>query len=204
MLKLDHIAIACEDLAAGRAQLETVLGVPLEPGGRHERFGTHNLLLGLWGGLYLELIAIDPAASAPDGPRWFDLDAFRGETRPVAWICAAPSLDAAIANFPVDPGRPNALSRGDLRWRMAVPEDGRLPFDTLFPALIEWQDGAHPASHLPDRGCAMDQLIVRHPQAQALAEMLSDHLDDDRVTFDQGAPALSVTIATPRGACRLG
>jgi hypothetical protein len=36
--------------------------------------GTHNRVMGLYGGLYLEVIAIDPSAAAPDRPRWFGLD----------------------------------------------------------------------------------------------------------------------------------
>ena len=36
--------------------------------------GTHNRVLGMAGGMYLEVIAIDPDAAAPERPRWFGLD----------------------------------------------------------------------------------------------------------------------------------
>ena len=39
------------------------------------------------------------------------------------------------------------LSRGDLRWQMAVPGDGILPFDNMFPALMQWHS-PHPAAQL--------------------------------------------------------
>jgi len=42
------------------------LGVPFQPGGRHDVFGTHNALLGLADGLYIEAIAI---AIDPDAPQ---------------------------------------------------------------------------------------------------------------------------------------
>ena len=76
MLELDHLAVSGETLEAGRAHVEDALGVTLQPGGQHRHFGTHNLLLGLEDGLYLEVITVDPSAPDPDYPRWFDLDRF--------------------------------------------------------------------------------------------------------------------------------
>ncbi|KZZ67236.1 VOC family protein, partial [Sulfitobacter sp. HI0129] len=141
MLSLDHLAVAGEDLAAARAHAETALDVILQPGGRHDVFGTHNRLLGLADGLYLEAIAADPDAPAPDRARWFDLDRFSGPARLTNWICRCDDLDAALARLPDGFGRPVDLQRGDLRWRMSVPEEGRLPFDNLAPALIQWTGG---------------------------------------------------------------
>ena len=60
MLTLDHIAVACTDLAEGTAWAEERLGVKMQTGGKHARYGTHNTLLGLADGLYFEVIAIDP------------------------------------------------------------------------------------------------------------------------------------------------
>ena len=88
MLQLDHLAVAARDLDEGRAVVEAALGVTLQRGGRHARFGTHNLLLGLEDGLYLEVIAIDPDAPGPDEARWFDLDRFD-----------AASLETSFAEF---------------------------------------------------------------------------------------------------------
>ena len=86
VLGIDHIAISAGRLQEGVEYVEAALGVPLEAGGRHLRFGTHNRLLNL-GELYLEVIAIDPQAEAPFAPRWFDLDRFSGRPRPTNWIC---------------------------------------------------------------------------------------------------------------------
>ncbi|GAB4285086.1 MAG: VOC family protein [Roseovarius sp.] len=197
-LALDHLAIAAESLEAGREAVEAALGVALEAGGRHAHFGTHNLLLGLEGGLYLEVIAIDPEAPAPGRPRWFDLDRFAGPPRPRAWICRCDDLDGLLAALP-EAGRPLALARGALRWRMAVPDSGVLAYDNLFPALIAWQGGAHPAARLAPSGCALRRLVIAHPQAAALAARLAGLLDDRRVVFAPGAPALRAEIDTPRG-----
>jgi len=198
MLRLDHLAVAARDLEEGRAAVEAALGVRLQPGGQHAHFGTHNLLLGLEDGLYLEVIAIDPEAPAPEGARWFDLDRFDAAPRLQTWICRSDDLGSALVRYP-QAGAPVALARGDLRWRMAVPRDGRLPFDGVFPALMQWECDAHPAERLTASGCGLARLVVRHPQAGRLADMLGPDLSDARVVFEIGAPSLRAEITTPGG-----
>lgn len=198
MLALDHLAVTAETLEEGRLRVEEMLGAALQPGGRHAHFGTHNALLGLDDGLYLEVIATDPEASAPDCPRWFDLDRFAGAPRLGAWICRTGALEPAIDRFP-GAGKPVALERGALRWRMAVPHDGVLPYDNLFPALIEWQGALHPAASLRPSGCSLARLIVSHPEASAMASALAPVLADDRLCFETGSPGLRAEIATPSG-----
>lgn len=202
MLKLDHFAVAAETLEEGRAYAEEVLGVALRPGGQHAHFGTHNMLLGLEDALYLEVIAIDPRAPEPEHSRWFDLDRFEGRPRPTNWICNTPYLETFIAEFP-QAGLPVSLARGDLRWQMTVPEDGQLPYDNLFPAVIEWQCDKHPAEILPASGCRLERLIVSHPEAKTLGAALRPVLSDTRVVFEAGEAALRAELTTPRGACVL-
>ena len=91
-MRLDHLAIAAETLEEGVAWAQERLGVSFMAGGKHERFGTHNQLLGLADGLYLEVIAVDPDAIC-EGPRWFALDDFKGPPRLANWICEASNID---------------------------------------------------------------------------------------------------------------
>jgi hypothetical protein len=201
-MEIDHLAVAGETLEAASAHVEAALGVTLAGGGRHARFGTWNRLLSLGEAEYLEAIAVDPEAAAPGVPRWFGLDALTGGPRLQAWIVRVADLDAAIAALP-EAGRAVALERGDLRWRMAVPEAGALPWEGVFPGLIEWQGPAHPAPRLPEAGCRLVALEVRHPQAGGLQARLAPHLADPRMRFVEGAPGLSAEIATPAGPRRL-
>ena len=71
---VDHLVVAAPDLDSGSAWLEAKFGARLAPGGCHAAMGTHNRLLRLGPTLYLELIAIDPAAPKPGRSRWFGLD----------------------------------------------------------------------------------------------------------------------------------
>lgn len=196
MLRLDHLAVSATTLDEGVAAVEAALGLPLQPGGKHPHMATHNRLLEL-GDVYLEVIAADPEAPAPSWPRWFDLDHFQGRPRVTNWICNCDDLDAEVALAPEGVGAPVDLQRGDLRWRMAVPGDGKLPIDGCFPALIQWL-GPHPVERLPDQGARLRRLEIAHPQASALRPFVK--LQDSRVIFVPGPEkAIRAEIETPAG-----
>ena len=204
MLRFDHLAVSALTLAEGVAAVENALGVPLSGGGQHAHMSTHNRLLSL-GDIYLEVIAADPAAPSPAWPRWFDLDHFTGPPRLTNWIAACDNLDVEVATSPAGTGTPVALSRGDLRWRMAVPADGRLPYDGCFPALISWQGALHPAALLPDQGVRLLRLDITHPDAAALKVQLKNRFSDPRVVFDTGPEkSMRATFSTPHGMRFLG
>ena len=197
-LELDHLAISAATLAEGVAMVEALLGAPLAAGGVHPTMGTHNRLLSLGPGLYLEVIAVDPVAPRPDAPRWFDLDRFSGPPRLTHWICRCDDLDRALAVAPPGMGTPVAFARGDYRWRFAVPPTGVLPCDDTHPALIQWQGARHPAADLPESGCRLRRLVVAHPEAPALRRHLAA-LHDPRIVVETGPKALVAEIETPDG-----
>lgn len=170
-LRLDHIAISGESRDEARAYVEDALGLAMQAGGQHARFGTHNHLMGMQDGLYLEAISIDPEAPQPDRPRWFDLDRFSGAPRLTNWICSVNDIAAATEHWP-KAGTPIALERGELRWQMAVPASGILPFDGLFPPLIEWAGSLHPAKMLEPKALTLVSLTIRHPAAEELESLL--------------------------------
>ncbi len=196
--QLDHLAVCAATLDEGVEWVEVRLGTGPGPGGRHAAMGTHNRLMSLGPDLYLEVIAVDPDAPTPGRPRWFDLDRFAGPPRLAAWVVRVPDLDAALATAPRGSGTPLQLERGDYRWRMAVPGDGRLPFDNCAPALIEWQS-SNPAAALPPSRVHLRSLEVSHPAP------LAEHLPTiPGVTYATGAPSLRATFDTPQGERTLG
>lgn len=189
MLAFDHIAISAATLDEGVAYVERALGATPVPGGHHPLMGTHNQLLSLGPGEYLEVIAIDPEAPHPGRARWFDLDRFEGPPRITNWVARTNEIDTALGLAPADSGLPLALTRGDLAWTMAVPSTGRLPFDGAFPALIEWDGAIHPADRLPDAGLRLAALEISHPENAALEAALDPMMDDPRVHVMAGPKA---------------
>jgi hypothetical protein len=205
--KLDHLVVAAQTLAQGAAWIEQVLGVSPEPGGKHATMGTHNSLLRLGTDAYLEVIAIDPDAQAPDRPRWFQLDtpamtaALQERPRLIHWVAATDDLSAALAASPVALGEPTSLARGDFRWTFVLSADGSMPFDGVGPDLIQWQGTAHPAKRLKHSGCIVKRMSATHANPDAVRAMLNALRLSSQLTVEAGElPTLRALIQTPRGA----
>ncbi|MEP5153870.1 VOC family protein [Planktotalea sp.] len=197
-VKLDHLAVSGETRDDARAHIEEALGISMQTGGEHARFATHNHLIGMEDGLYLEAISVDPNVPNPDRPRWFDLDNFAGAPRLTNWVCSVDDIAQACVHWK-DAGEPVSLERGDLRWQMAVAATGKLPFDGVFPPLIEWGGTLHPAAMLTAAPISLKMLTVCHPEAEALAQMLGDVIGA-AVRFENGeVPELIAEFSTPNG-----
>ncbi len=184
MLELDHIAVLGATLEEAAKHVEHCLKKDLGGGGRHAHFATHNRLMGLEDGLYLEAIASDPSVPSPSFPRWFGLDTFVGPARLNKWIVRTHDMDSALQMFP-QAGSPVELERDGLRWTMAVPADGQLPFDGLFPAIIQWHSDVPPGRSLVGSGVGLKSLHIRHPRADELAGLLGPALETSIVRFEQ-------------------
>lgn len=224
-LELDHLVVAARSLEEGARFVSDALGVESAPGGTHVAMGTHNRLVGLWGGAYLEIIAIDPqaereraahdAAAAPR-PRWFALDdpAMRERLQRGPYLAHW----AARVSHPKDLGRWQSqypsriatvmpMARGDLAWRLTVPGDGAFPSwqgagEGIVPTLIQWDTVAHPSTRLPETGLALKRLKATHPRADEIRAHLkwlgAAHLIElETATGD--VPALVAEIETPSG-----
>ena len=198
MAVIDHLVVSAATLEDGAAFVEANLGVAPGGGGEHPLMATHNRLLGA-GEAYLEVISAAPHLTPPCRPRWFGLDGFTGPARLTNWVLAVPDLTAALRHAPPGTGVPQDLTRGDLAWRFSLSDDGELPFDGIFPALIEWQGVAHPVQRLGDTGIELVRLELRHPDAPALTAALAPFLADARVTVQPGAPGMMAWFETPLG-----
>ncbi len=215
---IDHLVVAAPSLAEGEAWCEATLGVTPGPGGAHALFGTHNRLLRLPHAehpqTYLEIIAIDPAATPLQPPpqrRWFDLDDPSLQQRLaqhgpqlIHWVARMPDLDAALhtwAALGLERGPAIAATRptptGLLQWRLSVRDDGQRLLDGCLPTLIAWGD-IHPARSMPASGLRLDRLALQHPQHEHLAQALAAiGLADVGVTA--GPPRLTADLHAPSG-----
>jgi len=192
-MRLDHLAIASETLAEGVAWAQDRLGVTFLAGGKHARFGTHNQLLGLADGLYLEVITVDPDAQS-EGPRWFGLDEFSGPPRLTNWICEPDDFEA----YMVHGMRKVPMARGNLRWDMGAPVDGSLPLGGAFPTVLRWHTDTPPGQSLSASGCALRMLTIAHPKADDIAAQLAGDLVDARIRFEVAEDVcLHAEIETP-------
>ena len=205
-LPLDHLIVAATTLEQGVAWIEERLGAHPQPGGKHVAMGTHNALLRIGARVYLEIIAVDPTASAPQRSRWMDLDeprmraALAEGPALIHWAVATRDIDSDVTRSPIDLGEIMPMQRGDLQWRLTVAEDGHRPGRGLLPTLIEWSDARHPTERLPDSGVQLVTMAGEHPEPapvrEALAGLgLSDTL---KVTYGR-TPRLAAMLRTPRG-----
>ena len=210
--QLDHVVIGAASLAEGEQFVGDLLGEAPREGGRHAAMGTHNALLGLGVGVYLEVIAIDPDGGAPQWPRWFSLDeaATRARLREgpqlLTWVVRTDGIDRlpeleAYADSEVRP-----MSRGSLRWQFAFSSDGRCFADGILPHVIQWDTDIHPAESLTGGKCRLSRLTATTPDAERINKTLGRmHLlktmDCERVKGPD--PALSAEFETPNGVVRL-
>jgi len=162
-LELDHLVVAARTLEEGAAWVQARLGVAPVPGGKHALMGTHNRVLSLGERRYLEVVATDPEAPAPSRPRWFALDSEAMKARLargpalIHWVVRTDDIEAAVRGY-AEQVEILDVARGDYRWRITVPPDGRLPGGGALPTLIQWEGGLHPADRLPASGCELLEL----------------------------------------------
>jgi len=176
--EIDHLTITAPTLAAGAAYIERALGVPLQAGGEHPRMGTHNLLLKLGDALFLEVIAVNPAAARPPRPRWFALDELGVDAPPrlAHWVARPVVPGDSIRSAPADcleiAGPIETMTRGDLQWLITIPSGGGLPMGGAVPALIEWQTPGHPAAGLHDKGCTLRGFEIHTVESRRVGALL--------------------------------
>ncbi len=201
-IRLDHVVLAAASLEDGARWLEARLGAAPAAGGQHLGWGTHNRVMQLGGQTYLELIAPDPAQPAPSRPRPFALDAagrlaaLAERPRLAHFLLRTRDIVEAARVWGIDAARIVPMTRGTLRWRIALVDD-YVDGVCIRPSLIQWDVPAHPAVSLPDVGVTLAALGIRGPEA-ALAPLRG--LADARVTLVPGpVPALAAELVGPRG-----
>lgn len=207
MLYLDHLTIIAPTLAEGVGHVRACLDLDMPVGGAHPEMGTHNHVLRLGDDVYLEVIAVDPTALPPSGPRWFGLgdpgavrsDWDRGR-RLRGWVARTADIGAVLAGHGALLGAETRVSRSGAASRFAVPPDGRLPLDGALPSVIERLSPATPAARMPDLGTRLRGFVLKHPDPVAIA-VLYERLGVDRPPQLRDGPELrySALVDTPGG-----
>jgi len=210
-LRVDHLVYVVPGaLADACADFEARSGVRPQLGGRHDGLGTHNALVGLGGGRYLELLCRDPAQ--PDPPRtWMAIDSISDAPRLVTWAALRSDLDRAVTaarKAGYDPGTPRRFRRqtpsgSEVRWALSCSHYSEpLPGDGAVPFLI-WWDSDTPAAAAP-QGCTLISLHAETNQPHGLAPMLEAvGLTAGEFVRTGEATRLVAVLDTPKGRLEL-
>jgi hypothetical protein len=202
---LDHLAYAVPHLDSAVAGLERRLGVRAAAGGKHRGLGTHNALLSLGEGAYLEVIAPDPEQPEPSQPRPFGLDQATAPAL-VAWCAKAPEIDERVArarDAGYDPGPVLQLGRDrpdgtSVEWRFTFPTGAG---DGLVPFLIDWGESPHPSLDAPG-GLTLVSLRGEHTDPDTVIPLLRA-LEVEMEVTKGPSRALIALLDTPNGRVEL-
>ncbi|KAL9183152.1 hypothetical protein ACHAXT_004939 [Thalassiosira profunda] len=168
--EIDHLVWTCSNLEDGMKEVQKVTGVKPQMGGKHPEFGTHNALLSLGNGAYLEIIAVDPdrGEDAARIPTIFGLDEPSNMNKLVAFaVHPNPSVRGAtfeliaqsmhLARYKIGgiaTGKRQSPDGQLLQWKFTSPLCAN--FAQAF--VIDWGKARSPAQTAP-KGCMLQKLV---------------------------------------------
>ena len=205
--RLDHVVYGVPNLETGVADFAKALGATPTFGGRHESIGTHNAILPLRGGQYLELIARDPSCPNPPLPVPWGLETLE-EARLITWAAATLDIDAAVERAKsagYDPGTAIDVARetpeGErLTWRLTIARE--FAAEGLIPFLIDWGGAPHP-SKTSEALCQVEGFAAEHPDPKSVNAMLNALGVSLDITLGD-VPRLFGELVGPHGSIKLG
>jgi Glyoxalase-like domain len=193
MLKLDHLTVIAPSLAEGVLHVRNCLGLDVPFGQRHIYMGTHNHLLQLGDAVYLEIVAVDPEAKAPDRPRWFGLDDQNRVRRDWdegrrlrSWVARSDAIDAVMTGHANVFGEKIALNSS---FDFSIPTDGSLPLDGAAPSIIDRRGRPRSMATMADLGARLRSVTLEHPDP-AVVETLYRALRVERPPEIRKGPKL--------------
>ena len=203
--RVDHVGFGLGDLDEASRIVAERTGVEPAYGGEHPHLGTHNALLSLGPGLYLEVIAArDDAGEAGMASYLHGLESLSG----VLWAVTSDDVETSRrllreAGFETSEPQPGSRRTpgGDLlEWTTFGVSNVQVPG---MPFLIHWADGTpHPSTTSPG-GCTLASLTVTTPRAADLGRFVAAlGLADVEVVSGESA-GLSVELDCPAGRVRL-
>jgi hypothetical protein len=205
-MEIDHLIYGVPELAAGITALEGLLGVRAAMGGKHTGLGTHNALLSLGAGAYLEIIAPDPEQPSPSQPLPWGLAGLH-QPRLLTWAVKATDIDAQAAHAKasgVELGPVLRMSRerpDGVRLEWALTYSPQAVGGGLVPFLIAWEPGPHPSETSPG-GCRLVTLRGEHPEPERIDGLLRA-VGVELAVWPGEAPRLIASIECPKGTVAL-
>jgi len=203
---IDHIVYTVPELQAGIKLIHEKLGVEPIYGGKHNQEGTHNALVKLGKGCYLEIIAPDPENNDIDPPRWMGVDLIK-QPCITRWAVKSSDIQSDIKHISAlnnDLGRSKegqrvTSSQSLLKWQLSVPL--AKPLVEPIPFLIDWKDSDHPSDHLEDT-CRIESFELFYQKPEKLSKILFQLGIEQKVTTSTKS-AIHLTVQCPNGIVKL-
>lgn len=205
ILGIDHILIAVEDLEKAM-EVYRRLGFQVLVGGEHPQVGTHNALVPLADGSYLELVGVRKPELAQQFP--FGQQVLEAIARPNRLVGFA--LESADVNGDVQAIRDRGLTMAkappggrvrpdgqQVSWRTAHPEDPRLPFliqDTT-PRSLRVPPSPGGLNGSTQVGWVEVGAADLQPAITAYTQLLGERPADGRFALPRGAIRLSQSFS---------
>jgi hypothetical protein len=206
---LDHVMLAAPDLEAASSDFERRTGVRPSEGGRHPGQGSRNVLAGLGGHSYLEIIG--PDLSQDRIKNFGEVLSHLKTPALLKYAVQTSDIDltharaAALGLWPLSSGgarasgpfpMSRALPSGELlTWRLLLLGSDR--YDGFVPFFIQWDSAPHP-SQTAATGCTLERFWVEHPDAAGLVKLYSV-LGVAAEVVEAAHAALRLAITTPKG-----
>ena len=196
--QIDHILLGIDDLDRGVKAFEEATGVKPIYGGKHPR-GTHNALVSLGDGTYLELISVQKGVKIPED--FAGIDQLHTLT-PIGWAVSSKDsaqlrsrLEAAgMAVTGPTPGSRTTPAGKTLSWQTFNLKDN---FEEA-PFFIVWSaQTAHPSTTSPG-GCKLQQWRIAGPHQKNLGQ-LRRTLDLRVDVADAQATTMRLALSCPKG-----
>jgi len=201
-IDIDHLLYASANLERGMDEIESLLGVRPIRGGRHTQYGTHNALVSLGPGKYLEVIARDPQIPAPQRGALIDIPS-EAQSRLITWVLrtsdiqesATAAKTAGIKLGDIESGKRTRPDGSEITWQLTDPF--AMPMDGAIPFLINWGATVHPSTVVPSGG-RLVELVIEHPEPSRVRSALSALGAEIKVAKSDEF-RLSANIATNNG-----
>ncbi len=204
-VQIDHVILATADLEAGVRALEAITGATPVYGGSHPDRDTHNAIVPLSGGMYIEILAPkDGLEAIPDFFEGLDQLTLVGFALSVRDLERAERTARALGldTNGIEQGSRKTPNGGRLAWRLLLLNDAEM---FMKPFFISWsEDSAHPSKARPPR-CALANLKLTTPHKKQLERMFSELGGEvASLTLVEGVLALGVELDTPEGRVMFG
>jgi hypothetical protein len=199
--QIDHLILVVSDLKKGMAEFAERTGVTPVYGGEHPHTFTHNALVALDNGVYLEIIAARPDAVAKPAEA-AEMAQFRSyqQLTPLAWVLRSRNSEMTrnklkSAGFAVSENEPGSRVKPDaslLAWNLFSIEKLDYPF------FIEWSvQSRHPSASSPVAG-RLRSFKIHTPQHELLRKL--DQTLELGLNIESADQAdFSFVLDTPRG-----